>query len=594
MKLAKASALALALVMIGSSTAAFVAAFDPTDPLDALRDPDGDGLTNIEEFNRGTDPSNPDSDGGGTPDGWEVLNGLDPAYKLDDLADLDGDGWDSWTEFIHGTDPRNPDTDDDGIKDSLDPNPLYPDTDWFDADGGFANGDGGTESPVDGSFGSGGSGSGSGQGSGSGSGSGSGQGQGQGNGQGQGAGQGAGQGNGNGQGSGQNGGDNGQPSDSDGDGISDGEEDSNGNGQVDPGETDPFDPDTDHDGLRDNEERNVGLNPRNPDTDFDGLSDGSEVRIAHTDPLDRDTDDDLLLDAEETGPLAISDRAGTFCRPPQCDPAIASPNTMGAAGLNWRHFTDTSPLLFSTLGDGVSDAFADADDDGMENINELRTSYELPVPSGGTITVSGPYWGLSDPQEADTDCDLLLDGWETDPSSAPAGKSSGHYSNPAEVDTDGDGLADNVDPNPEVTTVLPPTRVSSVSVNGVTLNGVRTVSVVKQATITIQAVVEFQNLTTGSWYPVLGSEPMDVYIYLVQWNGSAWVPNQISTPIQTANGGFTTQVRITSDEIRAGVGYLALQTDIHNRDPTQVWYGTTQWQEPNSPAITFPPLAMCE
>ncbi len=197
-----------------------VTAFDPTDPLDALRDPDGDGLTNIEEFNRGTDPSNPDSDGGGTPDGWEVLNGLDPTYRLDDLADLDGDGWDSWNEFIHGTDPRNPDTDDDGIKDSIDPHPLYPDTDWYSADGGFANGDGGTESPVDGSFGNGdGSGSGSGQGSGSGSGSGSGQGQGQGNGQGQGAGQGAGQGNGNGQGSGQNGGDNGQPSDSDGDGI---------------------------------------------------------------------------------------------------------------------------------------------------------------------------------------------------------------------------------------------------------------------------------------------------------------------------------------------------------------------------------------
>ncbi|HEX9709437.1 MAG TPA: hypothetical protein VGB42_05665, partial [Candidatus Thermoplasmatota archaeon] len=80
----------MALVMVGSSSAMFVAGFDPTDPLDALRDPDGDGLTNIEEFNRGTDPSNPDSDGGGTPDGWEVLNGLDPTYQLDDLADIDG------------------------------------------------------------------------------------------------------------------------------------------------------------------------------------------------------------------------------------------------------------------------------------------------------------------------------------------------------------------------------------------------------------------------------------------------------------------------------------------------------------------------
>ncbi len=214
MRLAKASALALAMVMVGTSMAAVVAAFDPTDPLDALRDPDGDGLTNIEEFNRGTDPSNPDTDGGGTPDGWEVLNGLDPTYKLDDLMDSDGDGWDSWQEYIHGTDPRNPDTDDDGIKDSVDPHPLYPDTDWHDAEGGFANGNGGTESPVDSQFGQG-----NGNGNGQGSGSGSGQGQGQGNGQGQGAGQGAGQSGGNGQGSGQNGGNSGDPSDSDGDGI---------------------------------------------------------------------------------------------------------------------------------------------------------------------------------------------------------------------------------------------------------------------------------------------------------------------------------------------------------------------------------------
>jgi hypothetical protein len=191
-----------------------VSAFDPTDHEDALRDPDGDGLNNLEEFLRGTDPSNPDSDGGGTPDGWEVQNGLDPAYKLDDLLDGDADGWDSWQEFTHGTDPRNPDTDDDGIMDGVDPNPLFPDGDWINAEGGFANGNGGTESPVDSEFGQG-----QGNGNGQGSGSGSGQGNGQGNGQGQGAGQGAGQGSGNGQGSGQNGGDNGDPSDSDGDGI---------------------------------------------------------------------------------------------------------------------------------------------------------------------------------------------------------------------------------------------------------------------------------------------------------------------------------------------------------------------------------------
>jgi hypothetical protein len=194
-------------------------AFDPTDPLDGARDADGDGLSNYQEFLHGTDPSNPDSDGGGANDGWEVSFGMNPADRADDYIDTDNDGWDNYREYVVGTDPTNPDTDDDGMIDSTDPNPLYPDTPWDQQSGGFANGDGGDQSPVDSQFGQG---SGSGSGQGSGSGSGSGQGQGQGNGQGQGAGQGAGQGTGNGQGSGQNGGNQGTPSDSDGDGIWDG------------------------------------------------------------------------------------------------------------------------------------------------------------------------------------------------------------------------------------------------------------------------------------------------------------------------------------------------------------------------------------
>jgi hypothetical protein len=213
---AKLAAIVFSIVMVGSASAGLVGAFDPTDPLDGARDADGDGLSNYEEFLHGTDPSNPDSDGGGANDGWETSFGMNPADRADDYIDTDNDGWDNYREYVVGTDPTNPDTDDDGMIDSTDPNPLYPDTPWQDASGGFANGDGGDQSPVDSEFGNG---MGSGSGQGSGSGSGSGQGQGQGNGQGQGAGQGAGQGNGNGQGSGQNGGNQGTPSDSDGDGI---------------------------------------------------------------------------------------------------------------------------------------------------------------------------------------------------------------------------------------------------------------------------------------------------------------------------------------------------------------------------------------
>ncbi len=55
--------------------------FGTLEGFDPDTDADGDGLTNRQEFQFGTDPNNPDTDGDGLPDGWEVDNGLDP---LDD------------------------------------------------------------------------------------------------------------------------------------------------------------------------------------------------------------------------------------------------------------------------------------------------------------------------------------------------------------------------------------------------------------------------------------------------------------------------------------------------------------------------------
>ena len=72
--------------------------FDPNDPSVAGQDPDGDGLTNLQEFQLGTDPRNPDTDGDGVSDGEEVKRGIDPLNP-----DSDGDGLTDAEEIRLGT-----------------------------------------------------------------------------------------------------------------------------------------------------------------------------------------------------------------------------------------------------------------------------------------------------------------------------------------------------------------------------------------------------------------------------------------------------------------------------------------------------------
>jgi DNA-binding beta-propeller fold protein YncE len=74
---------------------------NPHDPTDALLDPDHDGLTNLQEYQAGTDIHNPDTDGDGLTDGQEVL-----LYHTNPLlADTDGDGVPDGVEIQTGTNP---------------------------------------------------------------------------------------------------------------------------------------------------------------------------------------------------------------------------------------------------------------------------------------------------------------------------------------------------------------------------------------------------------------------------------------------------------------------------------------------------------
>lgn len=87
---------------------------DPNDPNDASLDPDGDGLTNLQEFQTGTLPQVADTDADGLNDGNEVAQGTNP---LD--PDSDGDQLSDGDEIAQGTNPLNPDTDGDTLQDGV-------------------------------------------------------------------------------------------------------------------------------------------------------------------------------------------------------------------------------------------------------------------------------------------------------------------------------------------------------------------------------------------------------------------------------------------------------------------------------------------
>jgi hypothetical protein len=79
----------------------------PNDPNEAV-DTDGDGIGN------NTDP---DDDGDGLLDDFEIANGFNPLVPGEENADPDGDGLENLGEQAAGTDPLHPDSDGDGVSD---------------------------------------------------------------------------------------------------------------------------------------------------------------------------------------------------------------------------------------------------------------------------------------------------------------------------------------------------------------------------------------------------------------------------------------------------------------------------------------------
>jgi len=187
--------------------------------------------------------------------------------------------------------------------------------------------------------------------------------------------------------------------------------------------------DVDNDLLLNLEEFLLGTSANNTDTDFDGVDDYNETRVYHSDPLNVDTDGDKINDGIEVYTLGSN--------PTSTD---TDNDTMSD---RYEY------IYRSVLDILSNDAMADPDNDGLINLYEYQWSCYPNQKDSDLDNLDDyqevMVWGTL-PLEKDTDLDGLKDGTEVNgiykPFNPGANATGYVHTNPLLKDSDFDGLKD--------------------------------------------------------------------------------------------------------------------------------------------------------